>query len=902
MSLGRGSRIAAGDEYNEIVVSLLPTKFYVPPAPASFVVRPQLLDMLAEALCHRLALISAPAGAGKTTVVSAWAQAARKKGVAIGWLSLDEADNDPNLFLDYVLACLEEAGVCTESQEMPPGNKQTPKLEDVLGGVIRAAISLKRDVVLVLDDYHVIQNKAVHAALWHLVEHAPARLHVVVLTRADPPLELARLRVSGQLVEMRMEHLRFSTTEAAEFLQKTAGLQLSEADVSTLNDRTEGWVAGLQMAAISMRGRTDPSTFISAFAGSHRFVFDYLLEQVLNRQPPAMREFLLKTSVLERLTAPLCDTVAKTSGTARGMLDALERANLFLTPLDDERTWYRYHRLLSDLLKLMLEQEYPGLSTELHHRASHWFEAQGLLSESLQHALVAGDMELVAHIVSGNVLFLVENDEASKTLQQIEELPIHEVIARPWLGIARAWALGAAQVHESQEILDGVEASIRDLLDSSEQQRLRGHLAAARAYVYSIEGDRTNTIANARLADEVLPPDEIAVRAMNLTIWGDVRTDDRKHDPAALPMLEKAFALAVKAGKPHVAMMAAGALASANLHLGRFREIERVCQEALRVADDYERRHQRPLSATATVYALLARVMTEWGDNEQAVELARKGVLMSERWGQVEAEATCLVYLGRALALVNNWEQARRVCQRADSVALKISPWSYQSTVAFNLNSLLDSEMPDPQEVEDRRRLLEASGALHTELWQARLLLRDGRADDALEALEEAFSQMRWPSFDHPWIAGLRALAYQAKGEEKRALASLREALELGEPENRIATFLREGAPMENLLRTARARGICPEFTQRLLAAFDARRKHKPRSSPLIDGLVEPLSERELEVLHRLDGPLSTPEIAETLVVSANTVRTHIKSIYGKLGAHGRSAAVRRAHELGLLA
>ncbi len=888
--------------YNEIVATLLPTKFYVPQPPASFVARAQLLDLLAEALCHRLTLVSAPAGAGKTTLASAWAQSVRKKGTAIGWLSLDEADDDTGVFLDYLLACLDEAGVSVERTESSPVGEYPADLQPVLGDVVRAIMPLKREVVLILDDYHVIQNRAVHAAVGYLLDHAPTQLHLMCLTRTDPPLELARFRVSGQLLELRMQQLRFSTAEAGEFLQKAAGTELAEKDIAALNERTEGWAAGLQMAAISIRGRPDPSAFVSAFAGSHRFVFDYLLEQVLDRQTPAVRDFLLKTSVLERFSAPLCDAVLETKGTARGMLDTLERANLFLIPLDDERGWYRYHHLLSDLLKLILEQDHPGLSIELHHRASHWFESQGLLSESLQHALVAGDTELVAQIVSGNVLFLVENDEAVKMLRQIEAVPIPEVIAQPWLGIARAWALGAAQVKKSHEVLDGVDASIEGWPDSSEQQRMRGHIAAARAYVFSMEGDRDNTLAQARLADELLPPDETAVRAMNLTIWGDIRTDDRKHDPSALPMLEQSFALAVQAGKPHVAMTAAAAIASAYLHLGRFHEMERICQEALSIADGYEQYYQRPLAATAGVYALLARVMTEWGNHGRALELARKGLLLSERWGQVDAEVTCLCYLGRALSLAKDWEQARRVCERADQLAQRISPWSYQSTFIFNLSTLLDSDVRNAQEIAEARRLVDKSGAAHTELLQARLWLRDGHPDEALEAMEEHYQRMKGqPSFDHPWIPALRALAYQAKGDEKRALASLREALELAEPENRIATFLREGAPMEALLRVAQAKSLSPRFIARLLAAFEAQRKQKPRLTPVMESLVEPLSERELEVLRHLDGPLSTPEIAETLVVSANTVRTHIKSIYGKLGAHGRSAAVRRARELTIL-
>ncbi len=883
--------------------ALLPTKFYIPPVPLGFVRRPHLLDRLGEVLCHRLTLVSAPAGAGKTTVVSDWVQSLRKKGPAIGWLSLDEGDNDPSIFADYIVGCLEDSGISVDRAEVDARAGDRARAGDALGDVIRAILPLKREVVLVLDDYQFIQNKETHRAVAYLVDHAPSCLHVVIITRADPPLELARYRVAGQLVELRMEQLRFSTEEACEFLQRATGMGLSDADVAALTARTEGWIAGLQMAAISMRGREDPSTFVAAFAGSHRFVFDYLLEQVLNRQTSELRDFLLKTSVLDQLSAPLCDAVTGSEGSARGLLDMLEHANLFLTPLDDERVWYRYHHLLSDLLKFTLEQAYPGLSPELHRRACRWFEAQGMLTESLHHALASGDMELAAHVVSANVLLLVETDNAAAMLRQIDSVPTQEMIARPWLGIARAWALGSAQVQKSHEILDKVDESIQDLPDSDELRRLRGHLAAARAYVFSVEGDRANTIANARRADELLPPDEAAVRAMSLTIWGDIRSDDRKHDPSTMPMLERALALAIQAGKPHVAMIAAGALASAKLHVGSFHDMEQVCRQALAIADDYERRYQRPLSATANTYVLLARVLAEWGQSEQAVQFARKGLLLSERWGQADTEVVCLDYLGRALALANDWEQARLVCQRANLAAQKISPWFYELSVTYNLHSLLDCEMADPQEVAELRHLVEESGARQTELLQARFLLREGHPEQALAALDQVLARLQGQSsFDIPWIHALRALAFQAKGDEQRTLDALREALELGEPEHRIATFLREGPAMERLLRLQRARHVAPAFVDRLLAAFDARRKHRPARAPETEGLIEPLSDRELEVLHHLNSPLSTPEIAEQLVVSANTVRTHIKSIYGKLGAHGRSAAVRRARELSLLA
>jgi LuxR family maltose regulon positive regulatory protein len=883
-----------------MVTILLPTKFYLPPAPAGFVARPQLLEKLDEALTHRLTLVSAPAGAGKTTLASAWAQSAHQKGAAFGWLALDEADNDPGRFLEYLVACLEEGGTAIETAALPPGRGEQAQAQSIMADFIRGLITLKREMILILDDYHLIQNKEIHAALEYLLEHAPPRFHLVILTRSDPPLELARLRVAGHLAEVRMEQLRFSAQEAAAFLKKAAGVQLTDGDVSTLNTRTEGWIAGLQMAAISLRGRDDASAFVAAFAGSHRFVFDFLLEQVLNHQPADVREFLLKTSVLERLSAPLCDAVAETGGTARSLLDALERANLFLVPLDDERGWYRYHHLFSDLLRLMLNQTYPGLAAVLHRRACRWYEAQEMLPEALHHALSSGDMQLVAQIVSANVLVLVENDEAVPTLQKIDSVPTEEIIGLPWLGIARAWALGAKQLQKSQQILDAVETGLENAPDNIENQRLKGHLAAARAFLFSIQGDKSNTIAYAIQANELLPTDEFAVRAMNLTIWGDVRSDDRRHDPDSMLVLKQALALALKAKKPHVAMIAEAALASANLHTGRLRELHRVCLEALEIADEYQKRYQRPLSATANVYSLLARVLAEWGENEKAIQFARKGLVLSERWGQADTEVMCLLYLGRALVFGNDWEQARQVFQHAYDTAQNISPWFCEMAIIFTIDSLLDSETPDSDDIAQQIRRVHESGARYTDILTARLKLRNNQPDEALAVLEQALSYLNGrPSFDFVRIYGLRALAFQAKGDEKQALAALRQALELAEPENRVATFVREGKPMEKLLCLARSKPIHPEFVRRLLAAFEARRK--PKSAPIIEALIEPLSERELEILQLLNGPLSTPEIAEQLVVSANTVRTHIKNIYSKLGVHGRSGAVRQAKELGLL-
>jgi LuxR family maltose regulon positive regulatory protein len=892
------------DRYNTCMAVLISTKFHIPPAPAGFVARPHLLQKLEAARACRLTLVSAPAGAGKTTLASAWAQAARREGIGVGWLSLDAGDNDPKRFLAYLEACLEEGGIAIPGKVRPPDGSQTPPADDLLAGFIQWGAALKREVILVLDDFHQIQNPEIHIALEYLLEHLPARLHIVLLTRSDPPLALARLRVSGQLSDVRMEHLRFSTSEAATFLKQAAGVQLVEADVVALNTRTEGWVAGLQMAAISLRGRQDVSAFIAAFTGSHRFVFDYLLEEVLSRQTPEVRQFLLQTSVLERLSAPLCDAVAETNGAARRLLDTLERDNLFLAPLDDERGWYRYHHLFADLLKLVLEQTQSGLTSELHRRACDWYALHELLPEALHHALAAGDVELAARLVSANVLVLIEHDETAPTLQKIDAVPLHTLHALPWLGIARAWVMGVGQVQKSHQILDNVEKSLESIPDAAERWRLQGHLAAARAFVYGAQGDLDNTIHQAQLADGLLPAEEVGVRALNLALWGDILSKDR-HDPAAMPILERALELARQAHKPHVALIAAAALTLGHLGAGRFRQAHRVCQEALEIAEAYQQRTQQRLSAAAMNYTLMARVTVEWGETEKAIRLGRTGLALCERWGQDDTEVMCLLYLGQAAMFSGDRCQALQVFQRAQHTAQKISPWLWQMATSFALDSLLDSESPTEDEVQAQIHAVQESGGGYPVPLQARLLLRNGQPDEALaitaRTLEDFGGQ---PSMIIVRLHALRALAYQARGEDKKALVALEEALAQAAAENRVMSLAREGEPMMRLLRLALRRSAHPEFVRRLLAAGEARRKAlpapPPAAGPFVEPLIEPLSERELEVLRSLNGPLSTPEIAERLFVSANTVRTHIKNIYAKLGVHGRSAAVRRGQELGL--
>jgi LuxR family maltose regulon positive regulatory protein len=852
-------------------------------------------------------LVSASAGSGKTTLLSQW-RLGPGADVPASWLALEPADSDLGRFLQYLAAALEilKPGLTGEVYPI----LQSPELpghEVILSIMINHLSSLQETAVLVLDDVHLIENPSIHTALTFLLDHLPPRLHLVLLSRADPPLPLARLRARGQLIEIRGADLRFSVDEAAQFLNKIMGLNLSGEQVAALERRTEGWIAGLQLAALSMQGREDLGGFLSAFTGSHHYILEYLIEEVLGRQTEAVRQFLLKTSILGGLTGPLCDAL---TGQDNGSetLEMLNHANLFVVSLDDDQRWYRYHHLFSEMLTLLLERSYPGLSRELHHRASQWYENQGMLFHALDHAISSSDWPLVSQIISSNVMVLVENDLVQPIVRKIDAVPQEKMNTLPWLEVARSWIWGSRQAQESLQRLDAAEQNTKNVPSELERQRLEGHIAAARANLFTALGDYDKAITCTRLAEELLPAHEFVARILNLIILGEILSSGKRDYPASIATLEKALALAFEAEKPQMIMMVTGSLANVNLFTGRLHEIHRVCQQVMTIAESYHLQHQRPLAASAEVYALYARGLAEWGENEQAMGIARKSVQLSELTGRITLEALCLSYLGRILAFDNNWEQARQAFQRVNSIGRWVSPWYQYHNTIFFLDSILDCEAPDIDEVNVYRRQAQDAGIRVPPLLEARIQLRDHQPDQALEVLKQALVELNdRPSFDTVRIYALRALAFQAIGDEERALVALQQALELGEPENRVASFVREGVAMEKLLKHAqdkiveRSGPTVAGFLRRLLGVFETRRKGKSEPSLPNKALTETLSARELEVLKLLARGCSDRQIAENLVIASETVHKHLKNIYSKLDVHSRTAAVARAREMDLL-
>ncbi len=502
---------------------------------------------------------------------------------------------------------------------------------------------------------------------------------------------------------------------------------------------------------------------------------------------------------------------------------------------------------------------------------------------------------MVEHLFAGNVFLLFHQDEVGVAFQKLEALPVSLVSDKPWLGIARAFLIENGQFQKSHQILETVAAQVEKMPESAEKRRLRGHLEAAWAGIYGMQGDVAQTVYHAQQAENWLPPEEVNTRASNLALWGDILSKDG-HDPNAMPILERALELALRAENPHVVVMVASALAMGHLGAGRLRAAHRVCQQALVIADDYQNRTQQEILSMSNNYAILARIYIEWDEMEKSSQFGFKGLALSERLGDVGSEVMCRQYLGHTLMFQADPAPARQVYQRALELAAKISPWVEQMTAGMMVDGLLDREPADQAAVQESLRVYAETQTEYPLTLKARLLLKTGQPAAALEVLDNALAGMRAEVARltvRPHV--FRALALQALGDETAALAALTQALTLSEPENRIMTFLREGREMEKLLRLAERKSICPNFTRHLLAAFARREK------PVAEALIEPFSERELDVLRLLATDLDAPEIAAKLVVSANTVRTHIKSLYRKLNAHSRHAALAQAREWQLL-
>ena len=872
---------------------ILTTKLFIPRPRPRIVPRPRLIERLDEGLCRKLSLVSAPAGFGKTTLLGGWVAGSDRR---VAWLSLDAEDNDPARFLSHLVAALRT--IAADIGEGVVGalrSPHPPPAESILTALLNEIVTIEDDLVLVLDDYHVIDAEPVDAALAFLLEHLTPRMHLVIATREDPSLPLARLRARGQLTELRAADLRFALSETAEFLEGAMGLSLSPEDVAALETRTEGWIAGLQLAAISMQGHSDPTSFIETFTGSHHFVLDYLVEEVLQQQPESVQSFLLRTSILDRLCGPLCDAVLlDPSGSGQEALEHIERANLFLVPLDEERRWYRYHHLFADLLRQRLHQGAASSAedvNDLHGRASQWYEENGLEIDAFQHAAAANDVERAERLIEGEGVPLYFRGTVAPVLKWLESLPKTVLDARPSLWVMYASVLLLVDHTAVEQKLQAAEAALHDPEPDVQTRDLVGRIASMRATLAVIQHDAETIIAQSHRALEYLHPDNLPLRTA--TTWTLGHAHQLQGNRAAA---SRAYDEVISTGKSSGDSVYTIA---ATINLGQLQEAdnrlclaERTYKRVLQMAGD----PPQPIACEACLG--LARITYEWNDLDAAEQHGQQFVQLTRRMGSVDSFASYDVILARL-------QLARGDVAGAVAILAKAEEFVRQHNFLFR--------MPDVAAARVLTLLRQGNVAAAAHLAdthdlpvsRARVHLARGDTSGALAALAPWRRQTEAKGWEDERlrVMVLQAVALHAHGEDDEAAQLLGDALALAEPGGFIRIFVDEGTPMARLLSEAAARGILPGYTGRLLAAFEAE-EHEgtDRSYPSpAQPLSEPLSQRELEVLRLIAQGLSNRQIGERLFLAVDTVKGHNRRIFNKLSVQRRTEAVAKARSLDIL-
>ena len=899
-----------------MVVSLLAIKLHIPPLRTDRVSRSRLTERLLTGIQHSgsLVLLSGPAGFGKTTLLSEFAA---KRSGRVAWLSLEEADNDPIRFWTYLISACQSVHPGIGESGLAVLQAPPPLLPETIPTIlINDLVRLEADLVLVLDDYHVIQNQTIHSSIAFLLAHLPGQLHLVVSTRVDPPWPLARFRARGQLIELRAADLRFTTEETAAFLNQVMKLGLSAQEVDALDARTEGWVASLQLAAVSMSGRPDLSGFIKAFTGSQVYVAEYLMEEVLGRQPEDIKTFLLQTSILERLNADLCDAITGRADSAILLRDVYH-ANLFLIALDEEGQWFRYHHLFADLLKARLRQTASADEVAaLHRRASRWYEQSGFVDEAIHHAMAAHDFEGAAQLLEENAYEATIRGELTTLLRWMEALPNHVIQRHPQLLISKAWILTlAGSVHQVEPLLQQAEAQLGRDDESDSARYLLGNAAAIRGFFAMMTGDYPRALKLAERADTLLPERSVHARWLVPYTLGAAYRAEGEYTKAV-----EAFRRQALMGEKYdnLIIWATGMTEVAIVQRlqGRLRDARDTSSRALRQAAE---RGGDQFGSLAKLEVPLIEILREQNELGEAHKRITHVIARMQSWPmptdrifaylaliQVQEAQGDLAGAGETLRIAKDVKAAQPVlanlARSVDLCEIRLVLRSGDVATAARLIECLDlgaSRVISAREQEG--------------MMLARVRLAQGHAEEAERILSPlvADAEAREPNAALIQLLVLQALVLYEKGDSETAIEMLTRALTLAEPEGFIRVFLDEGHQMQNLLAaTARRQTpIIDESSLRLkeyIAALLNTFRAKPAYGDNLafseeDRLIVPLTPRELEVLQLIAAGDSNQRIAEKLVITLSAVKKHTGNVFNKLSVTSRTQAVARARQLGLL-
>lgn len=912
--------------------SLINTKIFIPPKRIDLVHRVALLEKLGSLASMKLCLISAPAGFGKTTLISDWAS---QYDQPLIWYSLDEGDNDTDRFLMHLLSALEAIQPEFRLVESSTALRQAPgatPIKAILTILVNELNKLDESLVIVLDDYHQIANPEIDEIVSFLLDHSPEGIRIIVVSRTNPALPLARLRASAQLMEITEEDLRFSSEETLRFLQEVMGLELSEEHCLALDERTEGWVAGLQLAALSLEGREDPDEFIASLRGTHRYILDYLAEEVFSNLPEILQIFLLRISHLERFCSDLCNAVVDDllqqewnlgledssepqNLSSQQILEFLDDANLFVFPLDHERIWFRFHPLFSDFLQDRLESSSPDEIPGLHQRAADWFSTQGLLVEAIHHAHSAGNIDQAADLIAGQVKPMLVKGETSTLIRWLERLPSEALIKRPALDLAMAWSfmlddpvrfLGdiparLARLGTSFGVSEAeVVKKLNETEEGSPERDTLGEYLLLLAYLSREEGnlERTSSLFNTAL--EVLPEEDYFTRSFGL--GGQASSYWRAGE---LVMAEALFKQAAESGRRSASAYAYIAPtdweATVQAQSGRLNQATETYQKAI---DHISALGSERLPLTGHAYVGLAGVLLEKNELEKAFAHAEEGVQRGELVNDTDALREGYVIKARVLAAMGDKGKSKAAMERGIEIAREIpgTACSREALAWAAVLNLLSGDVDSASNWASKRGLItpvdheqiDAAQEIERRAF-ARLLLAQRKIEEAEIVLEGllAFTEENGQGWTSIEVQALLSIAQHAGGNREGALQTLARALLLAEPEGFVRTFIDSGPMMAILLNSAKTQGHSPEYVKRLLNVFGEE------ISP--EAPIEPLTERELDVLQLVAGGLTNAQIAAELVVAQSTVKTHINRIYSKLGVTQRTQAVAKAREMDLI-